>query len=260
MSTRKNRAHGPALRPKSNDLATDAVDRATKLGPETYTTDANLTGKESTGLSSTKPNSTTLPQQSPTQRRSALRYLIATAAIGVPATLNLPARWRQPIVNSVILPAHAQTSCPIPPPGRSSRRDHDECLVVTLSGALEDATAELRTPSGTVIPVLSLATLQIGGCCNAIGHTVTATSVVVNLAAPEPSVSLPAGSSTVTSTGNFSINVATPVSPLLAITDIADVTVELNCDNEVSISLVISGTQISSVSGGTSPPPIVCRI
>lgn len=195
------------------------------------------------------------------KRRSALQYLLATAAVGVPATIALPSRWRQPVINTVLLPAHAQTTCTATPPSTDRFfKDHDECLVVTLSGALQDATAELRTPSGTVIPALSLATLTIGGCCNATGHTVQATSVVVNLAAPASPVTLPTGSATVTSSGNFSIDVATPVSPVLVVTDITDVTVDLTCDNEVSITVVIAGSQISSATSGTAPAAIVCQI
>jgi len=49
------------------------------------------------------------------QRRTLLRLAGSTAA--VPVTILLPAKWRSPVVDSVILPAHAQSTVrPVTPP------------------------------------------------------------------------------------------------------------------------------------------------
>jgi len=190
--------------------------------------------------------------------RSRRRTLIVSAGLAVPVALNLPSRWREPIIDTVLLPVHAQTTCTPLLSGSRVNGAADPCPVVVMNAGLDGAQARLLTPSGTVIPVLSLTGLQISGCCNAFGATVVSTFASANLAAPAPPVSLPLQSSVVSPTGNFGMSFTPPVSPLIPISDIDNVTIELDCDGEVQVTLILPGALISSVVGGTAPIPVVC--
>jgi len=109
---------------------------------------------------------TKLAEESSLDRhRSRRRTLVVSAGLAVPVAFNLPSKWRQPVIDTVLLPGHAQTSCTPLLRGSGGAGAADPCPVVVLSAGLEGAQASLLTPSGTVIPVLSLTGLQISGCC-----------------------------------------------------------------------------------------------
>lgn len=44
------------------------------------------------------------------QKHTSRRKLLAAFGVGTVATLTLPSKWKKPLVNAVVLPAHAQTS------------------------------------------------------------------------------------------------------------------------------------------------------
>ncbi len=50
------------------------------------------------------------PSEQPTARRKALKKLLVGSGAAVAASQTLPAKWTKPVVDSVILPAHAQTT------------------------------------------------------------------------------------------------------------------------------------------------------
>ncbi len=50
------------------------------------------------------------PPEQPTARRKALKKLLVGSGAAVAASQTLPTKWTKPVVDSVILPAHAQTT------------------------------------------------------------------------------------------------------------------------------------------------------
>lgn len=72
--------------------------------------------KKKEGLSENPEQSGSTPEKAAAPRRGALKRLAAGgAAAGILAAL--PSRWTRPVVESVMLPAHAQTSEPGEPDG-----------------------------------------------------------------------------------------------------------------------------------------------
>jgi len=137
------------------------------------------------------------PLSSVPARRQVLGAALAVTAIA-PA---LPSRWTKPIVDTVLLPAHAQTSA---------------CAIV--DGLLLAATTRTTTPSGTTTPVTSIATLTFAGCSCDPGATVSIT------AEPEvtgASVGTFTGSSTADAIGAWTVVIPVPAS---AGADIANIT------------------------------------
>lgn len=124
------------------------------------------------------------------------------AAVAVTAVAPvLPSRWTKPVIDSILLPAHAQTS---------------GCVVV--AGLLIAATTRTTTPSGATAPETSIATLTFAGCSCEPGASVTIT------AEPEisgASVGAFTGTSTADAAGAWTVVVRVPA---IARADIANLT------------------------------------
>lgn len=139
---------------------------------------------------------------SPEQLSSSARRRVLGATLAATAlTPVLPSRWTKPVVDTVLLPAHAQTS---------------SCAIV--AGLLLAATTRTTTPSGAVTPVTSIATLTFAGCSCEPGAAVTIT------AEPEvsgASVGAFTGTSTADSVGGWTVVVSVPAT---AGADIANLT------------------------------------
>ncbi|GJL82541.1 MAG: hypothetical protein DHS20C01_21750 [marine bacterium B5-7] len=63
------------------------------------------------------------------QRRRAL--VAAISAVGVSGATQLPKQWSRPVVDHVLLPAHAQTTTPV-------STSEPACLISCTSGIIED--------------------------------------------------------------------------------------------------------------------------
>lgn len=130
-------------------------------------------------------------------RRQVLGVAVAVTAIA-PA---LPTRWTKPIVDTVLLPAHAQTSA---------------CAIV--DGLLIASTTRTTTPSGSTTPVTSIATLTFAGCSCDPGAAV---SITVEPEVSGTSVGTFTGNSTADAIGSWTVVIAVPAS---AGADIANIT------------------------------------
>ena len=190
----------------------------------------------------------------PTRRR--VLGTIGAAGLCSPVLATLPSEWRRPIVESLILPAHAQTTC-ANRASRLGRADHDDCPVVTLNAEIGNANARLRTPSGTVNPILSLVNIRFVGCCNAVGHTVQVTAAKVNLTNAQE-IDLATTAATVAPNGRFSLLMIAPDVPVAPLDEIANITVDMNCDDSAPITVVVQGATVASVAGGNTPVPTAC--
>lgn len=139
----------------------------------------------------------TTEQPDSTARRRVLGATLAGAAL----TPVLPSRWTKPVVDTVLLPAHAQTT---------------SCSIV--AGLLLAATTRTTTPSGAVTPVTSIATLTFAGCSCEPGAAV---SITVDPEVSGASVGSFTGTSTADSIGSWTVEVAVPAT---AGADIANLT------------------------------------
>lgn len=112
------------------------------------TTPTDLSPKDSKEPSSDGTNSTAK------SRRRALNALVASGAI---AGFALPNNWKKPVVNAVILPAHAQTS---PGGGGGGGRRPSEGCALSINAAVLDGS------SGALL-VLALGSISAGCVQNA---------------------------------------------------------------------------------------------
>lgn len=189
-----------------------------------------------------------MSQERKLDRRAVLRRSLGIAA---GAAVLAPTQWKKPIVDSVLLPAHAQTS--VPPsttvPGFKTPTGGGPDSVII------NAASETRTPSGGT-SVDSLSQLTVAACVTMAGLSVTC-SAVADLGGT--SVNLGSSTSTSGSTGAFSntINVpATSVAPTAAITSI---TVVCSLPGGVSMTSTFTPAQLSAGLAGTATPP-TCSI
>jgi len=136
------------------------------------------------------------PPQVPV-RRNVIGAALAVTAIAP----TLPTRWTKPVVDTVLLPAHAQTST---------------CAIV--DGLLLASTTRTTTPSGATTPVTSIATLTFAGCSCDPGAAV---SITVEPEVTGVSVGTFTGTSTADAVGAWTVVIAVPAT---AGADIANLT------------------------------------
>lgn len=94
-----------------------------------------------------------------TQNRLTSRRAVVPAIAGVVAVGSMPSTWRRPLINSVLLPAHAQTTTAVNDP----------------QWVLSGLSTQLAVPSGETLPVESYSRLKFSGCGLIPGSNLTIT-------------------------------------------------------------------------------------
>jgi len=181
-------------------------------------------------------------------RRAAIRRSLGVAA---GAAVFAPTSWKKPVIENVLLPAHAQTS----PPPEDSTPLFGSITGNPVTPALGAASSESRTPSGGAPggpTVDALSSVTMTGCVTVAGTPVTCTAVA-DLGGT--TVNLGSATGTAAADGSFAtvINVpATAIAPTAAIVSIS-ITCTLTT-GAVSGPTVFTPAQLSAALAGTASP------
>ena len=159
-------------------------------------------------------------------RRQALQKIIAGAGM-VAGYHVLPDKWIRPVVDKMVLPAHAATSVP---------SLNDPCTLTLLSGNQSTATVQIRV-DGFVIPPVNNLPVEIAATTN-----LSATPQVTN--------------STTGSDGTFSENITVTGGPGITSVSVTSTVTgavgEANCS--VTIPAVTTTTTTTTTAAPTSTP------
>jgi len=173
-------------------------------------------------------------------RRAVLRKCLLAAGV---TAVALPSTWRKPLVNSVILPAHAQTS-PITsaPPSFTS-------------GRVTNVTTTSRTPSGGTA-VTALASIEMSGCLGVAGVSVSCT-----LEADLGGTTLPLGTASATSdaSGSYSLPVTVPIATVAEISSIDFISAVCTAGTTTQ-TIVLFPSDWAAALAGSPPSPAACAI
>ncbi len=186
-----------------------------------------------------------MSQERKLDRRAVLRRSLGIAA---GAAILAPTQWKKPVIDSVLLPVHAQTSgSPSTTPGFKTPTGGGPDAVMI------NAASETRTPSGGT-SVDSLSQLTIAACVTLPGLTVTC-SAVADLGGT--TVNLGSSSSTSGSTGAFSTTINVPPASVAPTAAITSITVICSLAGGVtSPPMVFTPAQLSAALAGTATAPV----
>lgn len=173
-----------------------------------------------------------------TRRQIIRNTSYALAGLGVVATL--PPHWKKPLVDAVVLPAHAQTS-----------------FAVSFSSArLTSATSENRPLSGGGSASDALATLGLSGCAGVPGETVTC-----DFLADLGGTLVPIGmnSAVTDAAGSFTVTVNVPTTTVVSTGAITQIIASCEALG-VSSTIPLTPAQLSPALAGAAPTPAACAI
>ncbi len=189
----------------------DCVDKNEKQDRQDQTTDRQLNNE--------KPN-------------RSRRAIVPAIGVAVGASM-LPSQWRRPVIDTILLPAHAQTTVtPINP-----------------DWILTAVTTALGVPSGEVVPVETYTRLRLSGCGLLPGTTISVDATA--LITPSGEIPLITGASVTTATGSFNefINVDSGV---IVVTSVVDaVQFDIDVDGE-AFSYTANAAAIGAAAAGTA--------
>jgi|GEM_PF-3467626 len=164
------------------------------------------------------------------------RRLLPLAAAGIVAT-GLPAHWRKPVIDSVLLPAHAQTtSGPIGDPGFS----------------LTELRTVLSVPSGETTPVEVFSRLQLSACNLPPSSTITVDAFAE--ITPSGEIQVITAASVSTGTGTISSFINVDASTLAVTSIVAAFRFDIIVDG-VPFTFTADAAAIGAAAAGTAAPP-----
>jgi len=173
-----------------------------------------------------------MKQETTTSRRAVLTRVFGVAA---GAAVIAPTSWTKPVIDSVLIPAHATTTTV----GTGLSFD---------GGVLASAASETRTPSGgTSIDALSA--LTIAGCITAPSQTITCTATA-DLGGT--TVNLGSGSVVSGTSGDFSVDINVPASSVAPTTAIVSITVTCTAAGETEQMVIPAAAISTALAGGTA--------
>lgn len=173
--------------------------------------------------------------QNPTTRRAALRRCLLAA--GATAVV-MPGSWRKPIVDSVLLPAHAQSS-PVDPVFSRSR--------------VTSAATSTRTPSGGDATT-ALASIALSGCVGVAGIPVSCTLEADVGGTPVP---LGTTSTTTDATGSYTLSLSIPTATVVDIAALSFISAVCTAGTTTE-TLVLFPSDWSAALAGSPPAPAAC--
>lgn len=100
------------------------------------------------------------------KRRGALK-VAGTSAAGIVTAASLPSQWQKPILDSIVLPAHAQTS---PGTGTDGGTDSGDGAATTAAAT---TAAAVTTTSSATTTVSMTTTNTLGQTTTTVGQTTT---------------------------------------------------------------------------------------
>lgn len=157
---------------------------------------------------------------------------IVAAAIGAGM---LPPHWRRPVIDAVLLPAHAQTSvAPIDP-----------------DWVLTGLTTALGVPSGEVTPVETYSRLRLSGCGLLPGTTISVD--VTALITPSGEVPLISGASITAATGSFDSFINVDAGAIVVTSVVDALQFDIDVDGE-AFTYTANAAAIGAAAAGTATP------
>jgi len=180
---------------------------------------------------SDRPRQSTNPDNVTDHHR---RRLLPIAAIGVLSTA-LPSEWRKPVVNAVLLPAHAQTTRPPADPVFS----------------LVELRTVLAVPSGEVVPVEGFSRLRLSAC-NLPPSTTMSVDVFAEIT-PSGEIQIINGASVATGTGTISTFVNVNPGTVIVTAIVDAFRFEITVDGSTFI-YTANAAAIGAAAAGTAVP------
>lgn len=173
------------------------------------------------------------------QKRLLFTALLSGTTVGL-SMAKLPSRWSRPIVDSVLLPAHAQATC-----GALCASSNVFDFVALDATAID---VSVRIPSGgPAVTAMDRVQITLCGIVPGIGVNV---QVLANL---NPAGQIDLGSNnTVTATGNTAMEVSVSPTIVAPVSDIRDLTLVVTSEGVTGNTLVPAAQLNTLVMGGTS--------
>jgi len=162
------------------------------------------------------------------------RRLLPIAAVGAFSAALSP-EWRKPIINAVLLPAHAQTTLPPADPVWS----------------LVDLRTILAVPSGEVVPVESFSRLELSAC-NLPPSTTMTVDVFAEII-PSGELQIVTGASVATGTGTISSFVNVDAGTVIVTAIVDAFRFEITVDGSTFI-YTADAAAIGAAAAGTAVP------
>lgn len=176
----------------------------------------------------------------PTRRQVIRNTSGALAGFGVVAA-TLPQRWQKPLIDAVVLPAHAQLS-PV--------------AVSFSASSITSATSENRPLSGGSSAPDALATLGLSGCAGVVGATVTC---AFTAALGSTLVTMGSSTAVTDATGSFTVVLSVPATTVVSTGAITSIMATCGALG-VSSTITLTTAQLSVALAGAAPAPATCSV
>lgn len=166
-----------------------------------------------------------------TTRRGHLKSLLTGSAVALPLV------WHKPMVNAVLMPAHAQTSIRSFP-------------IVDSLHQVAQLFTEDRLPSGSVTTVESIGRVRFRGCRLPPNASISVNAFIERAVGAD--LALLTDSFTAAGSGNYTHTVVIGTQPILPITDVTGIRVEMIINGEV-FNYSLSQSDVNDAVNGTTP-------